>query len=316
MEELVSVIVTSYNHVEYLEERMESLLKQTYSNIEIIVIDDCSKDNSLNFLSRYKKYPNTQIIGLKKNSGYVHATNLGVSLSKGQYLMFAECDDFNEPQHIETLMQVLAQNPTAGVAYSKSTIVDNHSISTGDDFQFREKAFREYCYQNTLIPQKKMQKFLLHSCVVPNMSAALIRKEYFNEIGGLSSSYKICSDWDMWNRLAQSCDFYYVTTPLNNFRFHQTTARNTFSISLQVSEIFRLLYDSFSKQDLSLVDRYKFKLNTAIIWLGFLNKGFIPWLQSFPSIWIESIKYENLSIVYLLLGSVAKIIWSIIKKLR
>lgn len=261
MNELISVIVTSYNHAEYLKQRLDTILNQTYKNREIIVIDDFSTDSSRDVLSRYKDVPGLRLVFLEKNMGYAHTCNYGVSFSCGEYIMLAECDDFNEHRHLEILYNKIKESDEIGVVYSRSNIVDGSGMVVGDDFQNRIMSFKRYCMKDTLISRQKMQRFLITSCVIPNMSAALFRKRYFNIIHGFSGSFKVCADWDFWCRMAEVCDFYYVATALNNFRRHATTVREVFGLESQFSEISVLLQNSASKINLTKIEQLKFKIN-------------------------------------------------------
>ncbi|MCP4176490.1 MAG: glycosyltransferase, partial [bacterium] len=176
---------------------------QDYEPVEIIVVDDCSSDYSMEVLKKYESYSHVKIIDLKKNNGYANACNIGVDSSSGKYIMFAECDDYNEPDHISILVELFKKSDNIGVVYSKSHIVDSCGNIIGDDFQFRDKEFKAYCKHSALIPKEKMQLFLLNSCVIPNMSAALFKREYFENIAGISSKYKACADWDLWCRISE-----------------------------------------------------------------------------------------------------------------
>jgi len=89
--ELVSIVVTSYNHAEYLEQRLQSLLDQTYSNFEIIVVDDNSTDNSRQVLEKYRNNPKIKLFYNEINYGHAKTCNLGVSKCRGEYVIFAEC---------------------------------------------------------------------------------------------------------------------------------------------------------------------------------------------------------------------------------
>jgi glycosyltransferase involved in cell wall biosynthesis len=301
MDELVSIIVTSYNHAEYLKQRMESLLKQTYSPVEIIVIDDCSTDESIIVLDKYVKRPNIEIIALDKNGGHANACNLGVALCKGKYVMFAECDDYNEPEHIEILMRSLLENKTTGAAYCRSNMVDSHGQIIGNDFQHREKSFKDLCSKDTLIPRDMMQKFFLISCVIPNMSAALIKKKYFNVVGGFDTQYKVCADWDFWGRIADHCDFFYISKTLNNFRRHPTTVENKFGFQIQSLEIFDILYKRFSGMHLNYLEKLKFRAAVCTVWGTQIKEHPVEWMKSFFSMWRQGSKYDAFIILNLIL---------------
>ncbi len=302
MKDLVSIIVTSYNHAEYLKQRINSLLCQTYSNAEIIVVDDCSTDGSRDVLNEYRNQENVAIVVLEQNKGYATASNLGVSMAKGEYVMFAECDDFSEPSQVEVLYNALHSNNSAVVAYCRSNMVDGKGILHGDDFKFRETLFKKMCSTDRLIPQKLILRFLMFSCVVPNMSAAMFRKSSFYAIGGVSPAFRACADWDFWCRMAATGDFYYVSKPLNNFRSHSTTVRSTFKISLQLCEIFRIVYSVYAKTHLSFGERLKFRFNTGFIWASFSVEQPKNWVMGFPKVWIESLKYDKAGVFFLLAG--------------
>lgn len=312
----MSVVVTSYNHAEYLKQRMDTLLAQSYPNIEILVIDDCSTDNSLEVLEEYSKYRHIKIIALPKNGGYAAACNHGVSLSNGDYIMFAECDDFNDPIHIEMLMERLIANESVGVAYCRSNMVDSKGIIFGDDFQYREKRFQYHCAQDILIPQTQMQKYFLKSCVIPNMSAALIIKDCIIRAGGLSSDYRICADWDFWCRLAENTDFYYVAKPLNYFRTHETTARNTFGIGIHVREYYKLLYNALPKAKLSKIENMKYRLHYGRLWANFVTRNPREWLSCFSAARCELRQYETYCIVFLFFGMLVNISSALLKLVK
>jgi len=298
---LVSIVVTSYNHAEYLDERMQSLFSQTYDNIEINVVDDCSTDKSATVLAQYQSHPKVRITLLRANGGYAKACNIGVALSRGDYIMFAECDDFSEPNQIEVLMENMLQNPSAGVGYCRSNMVNADGLICGSDFEHREKLFKTFCSKDVLIPQKVMQKFFLISCVIPNMSAAIIKKEHFDIVGGFDPRYKVCADWDFWCRITEHCDFYYVSKALNNFRNHPTTVRNTFGIQTSTLEIFDILYNKFSRIKLNFFGKLKFKLAIGSIWASQTKPYPVKWLKSFSYVWFHSLKYDYFIILYLFL---------------
>ena len=154
---LVSVIVASYNHAEYLQERMESLINQTYQNIEIIVIDDCSTDASTKILRKYENHPKVKLIIRKKNAGWVAVSNQGVKASKGEFIIFANCDDSCESEMIETLVKSMMNNQTAGISYCRSKMIDN-------DGKLR------------IVPKEKVKEFIGRS---PDYSDALAFRMYF-----------------------------------------------------------------------------------------------------------------------------------------
>lgn len=263
---LVSVIVASYNHAEFLEQRMDSLINQTYQDIEILVIDDCSSDNSVEILRRYESHPKVRLIIREKNGGWVAVSNQGVEVSVGEFVIFANCDDACDPRTIERLMDSSIQNPTSGVAFCRSVMIDERDRVLGDDYEIREKSFRERCVRNTIISRTEMYRFLLHSCVIPNLSAALIRRSCFNLAGVLTSKYRACSDWDLFFKIANDFDFCYIAEPLNRFRQHSSTIRSATKGRITYDEFFRLLLGEIRSGKLSAGERFHFRLHIMYLW--------------------------------------------------
>jgi len=279
---LVSVVVASYNHAKFLEQRMESLIRQTYQDIEIIVIDDCSPDNSLEILRKYGSHPKVKLIVREKNGGWVVVSNQGVEMSSGEFILFANCDDDCDPRMIERLVEGMKANPTAGIAFCRSLLVDEHDQVLGDDFVIREPSFRVKCSTDTLVSGTEMSRFLLHSCVIPNLSAALIRRECFASIGNLSPAYRACSDWDLFFRIVTRYDVAYIAESLNKFRQHKTTIRSVTKGRVAYEEFFRLLLGQIRLLNLTFIERSHFRIRVMYLWSTHLISQ--PWvaLRNFP----------------------------------
>jgi glycosyltransferase involved in cell wall biosynthesis len=263
---LVTAIVASYNHSRFLPSRIESLLKQTYSNIEVLVIDDCSPDNSKEVLQSYLDQKNYQLVLRERNGGWVQVSNQGFELSQGEYILFANCDDSCDPLMIAALVDALESQPNAGVAFCRSLMVDELGKELGDDFQIREKSFRQHCLQDAYIDGKLMSRFLMHSCVIPNLSAALIRKSCLDEVGLFSNDYKACSDWDLFFRIANIYGFAYVARPLNFFRQHGKTIRSATKGRVTYDEFFSVLLPKIKNSNFSLFERISFRLHVMYLW--------------------------------------------------
>lgn len=173
---LVTSIVASYNHARFLTQRMDSLLAQTYQDLEILVIDDCSTDNSVEVLRPYQSHPKVHLVVRETNGGWVAVSNQGIAKASGEFVILSNCDDDCEPRMIERLVGAMHAHPTAGIAFCRSLLVDERNNPLGDDFTVREAAFCRRCTTDTLLAGPEMSRFLLHSCVIPNLSAALIRR--------------------------------------------------------------------------------------------------------------------------------------------
>ena len=263
---LVSVVVPSYNHAEFLDRRMASLLAQTYAPLEIIVIDDRSTANNLEILRKYLSDPRVRLVARERNGGVTVVTNQGVELSTGEYVVFAQCDDACEPSMIERMVEALRAHPSAALAFCRSRMIDAADRVLGDDFEVRERAFRRRCAADTLVEGREMRRFLLHSCVIPNLSGALFRRSAFRDEGVFSDAYRACIDWDLFFRLCARHDFYYIAQPLNHFRQHGATIRSATKGRITYEEFFRLLLGEIRRGGLGVGELARYRTHVMYLW--------------------------------------------------
>lgn len=118
----VSVIIPNYNHALYLDERIQSILNQSYDNFEIIILDDMSKDNSREVIEKYRECPKiSHILYNETNSGSTFRQwKKGITLAKGEFIWIAESDDYCEPSLLEALVKQIQAHPTCTLAYALS----------------------------------------------------------------------------------------------------------------------------------------------------------------------------------------------------
>lgn len=278
---LVSVIVASYNHARFLPRRMESLLQQTYDNLEILVIDDCSTDNSLEVLRRYEQHPKVRLVVREQNGGWVTVSNQGIDTSSGEFVIFANCDDDCDPRMIERLVTGLNDHQTAGICFCRSLLIDERDAVLMDDYAGREPAFRERCANDTLISGNEMTHFLLGSCVIPNLSAALFRRSVFARSGQLSADYRVVCDWDLFFRVVEFYDVFYVAEALNRFRQHDTTIRSSTKERVIYEEILRLLLGQLKLHRVGAAARSRFRTRIMLLWAEHLMGPSTTGLRNF-----------------------------------
>ncbi len=311
--ELISIIVTNYNHAKYLDQRMESLLAQTYPNLEIIIIDNCSTDNSLDVLAKYKERPHVKIVALQGNIGNINTSNMGVGMSRGEFFMFAEADDYSAPEEIELLYQAMAPHETIGAAFCRSYMVDAAGKVFGQDFDSGRRDFKKFCAGDVLIPGAMAQRFFLYSCIIPNYSAVLFRRSYYDLAGGMSHRYKTCADWDFWFRMVRHSDLYYLATPLNYFRRHAQATGSIYGIQLTLTEIMDLLYSTSRRISMTWGERLRFKVNLGVIWGRYRKPDPQAWWKTFPAVWRRSLRHDKLSVIYLVLAFFKRSVQRMIK---
>ncbi len=314
---LVSIVFTSFNHKEYLKQALDSLINQSYTNYEIIIVDDCSTDGSQEILLQYEHLEKVSLKLQTINSGsYVKASNYGASFAKGQYLLFAQCDDFAEPNQIEFLVKAFEKNPTVGVVFSKSNLVDKNGVVYANDFTGREREFKAAIKKNALINGLVMKNFLSFSCVIPNLSAALIKHELFKKVNGLSNRYLVVADWAFWLDLTEITDFYYLSDPLNFFRQHPTTIRSSIKIATQIDEIYNLFYGHINQYKLIEIQQNKLKIGAGAVWFSYLVENKKAWLNCFLNVYPKIKAKERWPLYYFFKGTLKHLVEYFFIKLK
>lgn len=253
---LVSIVVASYNYDRFLKQRIEGLLNQSYENFEIIIIDDASIDNSRIVLHEYVHNIKIRIIENQVNSGWVAVSNQGIAESKGEYLMFANCDDLADKDLVASLVAPLAHQGSVGITFCRSSMINEEGVRSNSDFDYRNRTFKRFCNQDAYIPKQVLEKFLTHSCVIPNLSGALMRRDVLELVGGFSCKYRICSDWDLFFKISKFADASYVSAELNSFRQHQRTIRKSSDATqllFEISELLNEQAEKFSRLSLRLL---------------------------------------------------------------
>ena len=219
---LVSVIIPNYNHKKYLKQRIDSVLSQTFTNFEVILLDDCSTDNSQQLLLSYKDHPHVSYIFLStKNSGSpFFQWEKGIRLAKGKYIWIAESDDCASPDFLSATVEQLKLHPDAQLCITGSYVIDgdNNPVQT-NEFDHWEEDGKSYLFQSESYLTPRM--FEINS--VYNASMVLFRKA--GCISNISSHYRemrYCGDWLFW--LEQICkgNIIEIHQKLNYFRKHTT----------------------------------------------------------------------------------------------
>jgi len=310
---LVSVVVPSYNYADYLDERIEGILNQTYSNIELIIIDDCSPDHSVEVLQKYAKHPKIRLVLRDKNEGWISANNEGAKMATGEFILFAQCDDTCDLTLIERLVDSLQHNPSAGISFCKSVLVDKRGNVLSEDYDDRESSFQSACREDVLLSKQQMSLFLFNACVIPNLSAVLIRKACFDTVGYFSSDYQVCSDWDWYFRICQEYDVAYVSQALNRFMQHDTTIRSSTKDKVLFEEYFRLLLSNLTKVNLTFLQRWLIRYRVMELWSVHIISSTLAGVANFPYHFSRVIKLDALSFLALPVALMFRIA-SLVKK--
>jgi len=219
MSPTVSVIIPNYNHAPYLKERIDSVLNQTYQDFEVIILDDCSPDNSVEVIEQYRSNPHVShiLINEQNTRNTFIQWERGISMAKGRYIWIAESDDVAELQLLETLIGQLEQHPDASVAFCHSRLIDADGALLSE--------------QNTKNPAQPGQitidgscTFLRHLLIfnyIYNASMAVFRRDVYDRANPDYKQFRYCGDWHFWASVCAAGRVIEVYDMLSRFRQHQ-----------------------------------------------------------------------------------------------
>ena len=214
----VSVIIPNYNHACYLDERIQSVLNQTYQNFEVIILDDKSTDNSVEVINKYKDNPHISHIVLNnENSGSTFKQwQKGFDLAEGELIWIAESDDSCENNFLFSLIEMMNKDNSSIMAFCRSMVIDENGIN-------------KYIYpsQREINHSKKHEngRFageLKYKNIVVNASSCIFRKDSLKNMDKTYMGFQGCGDWLFWILIAEQGTVWQVSHVLNKFRMHST----------------------------------------------------------------------------------------------
>lgn len=256
---LISVIIPNYNHARYLDQRIQSVLNQTYQNFEVIILDDCSPDNgaSKTLIEKYRSDPKvSKVIYNEFNSGNTFLQwQKGMELSKGNYIWIAESDDYCEPTFLENICRCIEKYPNAGVLQSASKYVDEEGNAIYPDTTYSSKI---EVYDGI----EYIKKFFYYSNLhIPNASAVVFNKSIAQSIPTDYQKMVAAGDRLFWIFMLEKTSICQVIKPLNCFRQHNNKVSSRKEVSgIQCKENFKINQYLHSKgyiQGICLLYEYK-----------------------------------------------------------
>ena len=197
----VSVLVACYNQARYVAECLESVRSQTYPNVELITIDDCSRDESASVIRGWlaANYPTATFVVHERNQGVCKTFNDALHRSSGKYVSLLAADDVFLPDKLERQVEILENSPAdIGVVYSDSWQMDAEGMQLPEKFIATHRDFER-------MPEGKIFSILLGGNFIP-APTTLIRRECFEKVGSFDEEL-IYEDFDMWLRIARHYQF-------------------------------------------------------------------------------------------------------------
>jgi glycosyltransferase involved in cell wall biosynthesis len=239
---MVSVVVPNYNHARFLPKRMESILRQTYQDFDLILLDDCSTDNSRAILSQYSSDPRVHVEFNEVNSSSTYKQwNKGVRLAQGQYVWIAESDDYADDRLLQRLVAILDSDPQIVVAYCRSWRVEEGGRIDGFVYfppdRLNPRWQTDFCVDG----REECRNYFARYNPLRNASAAVFRKAIYEAVGGADETFRLSGDWKLWASMALMGKVAYLSEPLNYQRFHGANTQTNTSAAVTVMEAVRII---------------------------------------------------------------------------
>lgn len=220
----ISIITASYNYEDFIKETIESVLAQTYSDWELIIVDDGSVDNSLEVISSYAALDNRISLfthGDGANKGLPATIKLGLSYAKGAYVAFLESDDTWAPEYLEEKIKALKEAPEAGLVFNSVEMFGDEKTMAEYDayFDFSRKILSKIKFPTNIF------NLMLLSNFVPTFSCVMVKKEALQNCN-FNMVFAPWLDWGLWLQIAYKHDFYYLPQNLTKWRMHSRSYIN------------------------------------------------------------------------------------------
>lgn len=256
----VSVIIPNYNYKRYIARRIDSVLRQTYPIYELIILDDCSSDDSVKIIKKkimgvQAKHPEIiiKIVENKKNSGKaINQWMKGFSQATGDYVWIAEADDLCSRRFLEEVMKGF-DDPKVVLSYTESMIINSYGLMIAPSFRWSRDKEKTGHYKNSYIEdgKKEIEEIMAIRCTVPNVSAVVFKNdkkylEYLND----ALRFSQVGDWYFYTMILGDGRISYNKKSLNRFRIHKGSvtgnakkAKKHYDEILEMHKMFEKKYD-------------------------------------------------------------------------
>lgn len=224
---LVTIITPSYNQAAFIQQTIESVLRQNYPAIEHIVVDGGSQDGTLDILQRYSKLGDRFRYISEPDRGQSHAINKGLQMARGEMIGWLNSDDTYFPQAVQKAVQALVQHPEWAMVYGRGLHINEQNAIL-------------HKYPWTPFDRKKM----FHHCIICQPTA-FIRKSVFEAVGGVDEELHFCMDYDLWLRISAEYQIGYIEDYIATSRLHSRCKSVTSLIDVGFPEIVKTSFKHF-----------------------------------------------------------------------
>jgi glycosyltransferase involved in cell wall biosynthesis len=261
----ISVVIPTYNAAATLPETLESVFGQSFTDFEVIVVDDGSTDATPDILAAYED----RIRVLRKvNEGKpAAARNLGVRAARGEFVAFLDADDCWTKDKLERQVAMLDQQPDVGLVYTGDATIDGESRKVSVNPCYPEARGRIY------------ELLTVHNVMVG--SSVVARRRAIEEAGGFDEDLTSIENWDLWIRIARGWAIEYIDEPLTLYRVH--SGNRSRNVELRRSNIFRVLAKHHGAADRTPEGRRRQREAYFHAYFNVLGKAYVGRLEMGPA---------------------------------
>lgn len=239
----VSVIIPNYNYAKYLKKRVKVIEKQTYPIYELIILDDCSSDNSREVIDKLaKKYDNIRTIYNEANSGCVFKQwQKGIEAATGDLIWIAEADDQADKKFLENMVPNFEDKDVV-LAFADSKQINTRGRVIRKTYKDLADEYHINRYDNSYVNDGKdeITNHLIIKNYIYNASGTLIRKGNYHKILEECTEFKLAGDWYFYVNLLAKGKVAYVAKTLNYHRIHTSSVTKTTKKQLHYDEVVRI----------------------------------------------------------------------------
>ena len=246
----VSVIMPCFNHGRFLVESARGILQQSYKDLELIIVDDHSSDNSWEVISDLAlQDPRVRMIRHERNLGASRSRNDGLRAAKGEFFGFCDSDDIWEPDKLSIQMRILQETPACDLAYCDALFIDEVGQPSGKRFSEEfpvpgtggGRLFNELIFRNFI-----------------NMQTVLMRRACMEHSGYFDEGIKWVEDWWYWVKVSRAHRFVYLAQPLAKYRVHAKSTGVTQKRGYAINRY--KVYRRLLNEEVGLSRRYRAKI--------------------------------------------------------
>ncbi len=267
----LSVVIPNYNYADFMYQRIYSILYQTEKIDELIILDDCSKDNSREVIDEIvdllKKYINIKKIYNEENSGSAFKQwEKGFSFVTGDYVWIAEADDFCTKKFLKTVLKPIKKDKNIVISYTDTAFIDKFGKIILPSIRGEIDIQKSGHWNNDFIVngEDEIKKFAYLNCTIANVSSVVFKNDNYKKYFAKSRTYKQAGDWLFYVNVMREGKVAFANKQYNFYRVHGNNVTSTNKKKAQLDEIKKVhkeigrMYNLNSKQKKEIEKRYKF----------------------------------------------------------